>query len=49
MDACEYCGGHKSVKWDLEAGDICEACLTTREAARRQREAEQEREEADYA
>lgn len=38
MDACEYCGGHNAVKWDLEAGDICQTCHAEREAERRKRE-----------
>lgn len=49
MDACEYCGNYDAVEWNDEAGDICKACLATREAARLQREEEKEREEANYA
>lgn len=43
MDACDYCKGHNNVRWDLEAGDICEGCLDTRLAAKQAEEDERER------
>lgn len=47
MDACDYCKGYNNVRWDLEAGDICEDCLSGRRAKQQANEEAQELAEAD--